>query len=230
MRTTSAVTGVVTAALLILTGCGSDTTGAVTPTAAQTSATTSSAAMAPSQQESADASATSSQDSSPTTVGSGSTTAQGTEAGGADEQSVAWFDTLCSGLGPVKDLGSISSEVDRSDPIGSLQKLAPKFAAAGTSVTQVAKKLSALPGPTFAGGKAYAAKVTRTLATVGPKLTAFAKTLPDLDPDDPASRNTLTDFARTLQDAAQPLIDLGSLPAEAQAAPSAAPACQALGG
>lgn len=227
-RTITSITGLAAAALLVLAGCGSETGGTAAPAAGTSSSLVQSSSVATSDTESSDPGTSDPETSDTGTSAGGSSTGAG--SGSADQQSVAWFETLCSGVAPLKDLQNVGSEIDQADPLGSLKKIAPKFSAAGKSLVETAGKLKALPAPTFDGGDTYAKQVTESFGTIGQKLVDLGGKLVDLDPNDPSAASELTDIGTTLTDASKPLQQLGDLPADGKAALAAAPACQALSG
>lgn len=234
--TTTSLTGLAAAALLVLAGCGSETAGTAVPPASSGVVSQPSVGVT-SDAGTSDAGTSAASPSDPQTSDGGKSDA-GTSDGGstdtgsgsADGQSVTWFETLCAGVAPLKALQNIGSEIDQSDPLGSLKKIAPKFSAAGKSLTETSEKLGALPAPTFEGGDAYAQQVTESFSTIGQKLADLGTKLVDLDPSDPSSASELTDIGTTLTDAAKPLQQLGDLPADGKAALLKAPSCQALTG
>ncbi|MEJ7648351.1 MAG: hypothetical protein WKF57_04770 [Nakamurella sp.] len=231
-RTITSVTGLAAAALLVLAGCGSETGGTAAPAAGSSSTVSESSSATTSDtgssDETSDAGTSGPETSDSDTSAGGSSTGAG--SGSADQQSVAWFETLCSGVAPLKDLQNVGSEIDQADPLGSLKKIAPKFSAAGKSLVETARKLKDLPAPTFDGGDTYAKQVTESFGTIGQKLVDLGTKLVDLDPSDPSAASELTDIGTTLTDASKPLQQLGDLPADGKAALAAAPSCQALSG
>lgn len=229
-RTITSITGLAAAALLVLAGCGSETGGTAAPAAGSSSNVSQSSSATTSDTASSDGTETSGTETSDPETSDTSAGGGSTGAGSADQQSVAWFETLCSGVAPLKDLQNVGSEIDQADPLGSLKKIAPKFSAAGKSLVETAAKLKDLPAPTFDGGDTYAKQVTESFGTIGQKLVDLGGKLVDLDPSDPSAASELTDIGTTLTDASKPLQQLGDLPADGKAALAAAPACQALSG
>lgn len=228
-RTVSGMAAAACALALVLAGCGNETAG--TPQQGQASGTLAAptAPTGPSSDSAPTGGSTGGEvtDATDETSTDETSTGEETTGGGtgtADETSVAWFDTFCGSLGPVKDLSTIGSEIDQSDPMGSLKKIAPKLTAAGESVTAGVEKLKGLPAPTFEGGEEYASTVVSSLDKIGPALTELGQKLSAGD------TSGLADLASTLQGAAKPLQEIRSLPAEGQAALAQAPNCRTLGG
>lgn len=98
-----------------------------------------------------------------------------------DATSIAWFDTLCTGLAALANMDNpIATEAASGDITGTLTILSDSFA-------RTAAALEAAPPPEFPGGKTLAAQLTSTLTGYAQ---AFARSVNEVsaaDPHDPAA-------------------------------------------
>ncbi len=113
-------------------------------------------------------------------VGPASGTASATTL---DDQSIAWFDTLCPALSA--SIG-VLGQSGLSDSGTAVQQQAIVAAAqqAGGILATAATQLAAQPAPTFDGGTQVAAGVTAGMNGAAEQLAASATTLAAIDPTD----------------------------------------------
>lgn len=244
-RTTTMLAGLGAAGALFLAGCGgSDSATATTsaaPTSAQSSASVSTSTGATSSADSTTAtsaasSATSSADSTESADSTGSSTGASpslpiegptatTTVGGdtttLDEQSTAWFDTACSGLAPLTQLGQSASQVSDPTQLGSI------LTQLGGAMTTTASSLGSLPPPTFEGGDALAEQTTAALGKFGPSLSALGAKAATLSPTDTAGGQQFLGELQSTFSELPGLLAFDVTP-DLQKAIAAVPSCTAL--
>lgn len=165
-------------------------------------------------------------------TGTDATATIGDASGTLDAASVAWVDTLCTGVKPVADLRNIQSTLNPADPAATKQTLVDAIARMGTSFTDTAAALARVPPPSFEGGDEFADAVIDTFATYGPKLTETAAKLAAADASDGAAVNqALASIGTDAAAATAPLQGLERLAVtpETSAAINAIPSCAAIG-
>jgi len=213
MKRASIVAGIVAAAVL-LAACSSSSDTASSTTAAATSAVSSSHISSPAASSSLSATSTSAPSSSAITIG-GDTTE-------LDAQTATWFDTFCTGMGPLGELQSGASS------ISSVQQLSEQMTSIGTALTDTGAKLAALPPPTFEGGDQVAQQLQANMQQGGPVFTEYGQKALQLDPNDQAAGNQfLADFQTAT--AGLGIANFEPTP-EVRQAVRAVPACQTLFG
>jgi hypothetical protein len=218
MKRASMVAGIVAAAVL-LAACSSSSDTASSTTAAATSAVSSSpisstAASSSAASSTAAASSLSATSTSAITIG-GDTTE-------LDAQTATWFDTFCTGMGPLGELQSGASS------ISSVQQLSEQMTSIGTALTDTGAKLAALPPPTFEGGDQVAQQLQANMQQGGPVFTEYGQKALQLDPNDQAAGNQfLADFQTAT--AGLGIANFEPTP-EVRQAVRAVPACQTLFG
>ncbi len=218
MKRASIVAGIVAAAVL-LAACSSSSDTASSTTAAATSAVSSSpisstAASSSAASSTAAASSLSATSTSAITIG-GDTTE-------LDAQTATWFDTFCTGMGPLGELQSGASS------ISSVQQLSEQMTSIGTALTDTGAKLAALPPPTFEGGDQVAQQLQANMQQGGPVFTEYGQKALQLDPNDQAAGNQfLADFQTAT--AGLGIANFEPTP-EVRQAVRAVPACQTLFG
>ena len=213
MKRASIVAGIVAAAVL-LAACSSSSDTASSTTAAATSAVSSSPISSPAASSSLSATSTSAPSSSAITIG-GDTTE-------LDAQTATWFDTFCTGMGPLGELQSGASS------ISSVQQLSEQMTSIGTALTDTGAKLAALPPPTFEGGDQVAQQLQANMQQGGPVFTEYGQKALQLDPNDQAAGNQfLADFQTAT--AGLGIANFEPTP-EVRQAVRAVPACQTLFG
>ena len=213
MKRASMVAGIVAAAVL-LAACSSSSDTASSATAAATSAVSSSPISSPAASSSLSGTSTSAPSSSAITIG-GDTTE-------LDPQTATWFDTFCTGMGPLGELQSGASS------ISSVQQLSEQMTSIGTALTDTGAKLAALPPPTFEGGDQVAQQLQANMQQGGPVFTEYGQKALQLDPNDQAAGNQfLADFQTAT--AGLGIANFEPTP-EVRQAVRAVPACQTLFG
>jgi len=213
MKRASIVAGIVAAAVL-LAACSSSSDTASSATAAATSAVSSSPISSPAASSSLSGTSTSAPSSSAITIG-GDTTE-------LDAQTATWFDTFCTGMGPLGELQSGASS------ISSVQQLSEQMTSIGTALTDTGAKLAALPPPTFEGGDQVAQQLQANMQQGGPVFTEYGQKALQLDPNDQAAGNQfLADFQTAT--AGLGIANFEPTP-EVRQAVRAVPACQTLFG
>ena len=218
MKRASMVAGIVAAAVL-LAACSSSSDTASSTTAAVTSAVSpspisSNAASSSAASSTAAASSLSATSTSAITIG-GDTTE-------LDAQTATWFDTFCTGMGPLGELQSGASS------ISSVQQLSEQMTSIGTALTDTGAKLAALPPPTFEGGDQVAQQLQANMQQGGPVFTEYGQKALQLDPNDQAAGNQfLADFQTAT--AGLGIANFEPTP-EVRQAVRAVPACQTLFG
>ena len=218
MKRASIVAGIVAAAVLLAACSSSSDTASSTPAAA-TSAVSSSpisstAASSSAASSTAAASSLSATSTSAITIG-GDTTE-------LDAQTATWFDTFCTGMGPLGELQSGASS------ISSVQQLSEQMTSIGTALTDTGAKLAALPPPTFEGGDQVAQQLQANMQQGGPVFTEYGQKALQLDPNDQAAGNQfLADFQTAT--AGLGIANFEPTP-EVRQAVRAVPACQTLFG
>lgn len=213
------------AGVLLVAGCSSSDSGGST-----TSSSSSSAAS-----PAAESSAASSSGSSSAVAPSGSSESSGSSASGSvapaqlDEQTIAWFTTLCTGVAPIRELSKL--DTSGQDPATAQKTGVDALTQFGTVLSDTGEKLASAQPPTFEGGEQFASEMTTGLAQSGPKLTELAKTFGAINPTDTAAlQQASSGLATQLQTAVAPLQALSQLPADVSAAAQEIPACKALNG
>jgi len=213
MKRASIVAGIVAAAVL-LAACSSSSDTASSATAAAISAVSSSPISSPAASSSLSGTSTSAPSSSAITIG-GDTTE-------LDAQTATWFDTFCTGMGPLGELQSGASS------ISSVQQLSEQMTSIGTALTDTGAKLAALPPPTFEGGDQVAQQLQANMQQGGPVFTEYGQKALQLDPNDQAAGNQfLADFQTAT--AGLGIANFEPTP-EVRQAVRAVPACQTLFG
>jgi len=219
MKRASIVAGIIAAAVL-LAACSSSsdtagsTTSAVTSSPISSPAASSSAASSTAAAASSLSASTSAPSSSAITIG-GDTTE-------LDAQTATWFDTFCTGMGPLGELQSGASTIT------SVQQLSEQMTSIGTALTDTGAKLAALPPPTFEGGDQVAQQLQANMQQGGPVFTDYGQKALQLDPNDQAAGNQfLADFQAATADLG--IANFEPTPAVRQAV-RAVPACQTLFG
>ncbi|MGS0686479.1 hypothetical protein ACVBEQ_15230 [Nakamurella sp. GG22] len=210
------------AGVLLVAGCSSSDSGGSTTSSASSSAASSAA-------ESSVASS-----SEAVTSGSSESSGSGATSGSVapaelDEQTVAWFTTLCTGVAPIQELSNL--DTSGQDPATAQKTGVDALTKFGTVLSDTSEKLASAEPPTFEGGEQFASQMTTGLAESGPKLAELAKTFGAINPSDTAAlQQASSGLATQLQSAVAPLQALGELPADVSAAAQQIPACQALNG
>lgn len=196
--------GAVLASMVVLAGCSSGSSSSATTSAATTSSVMTSSAV------------------SSAAGGSGATTTVGGDATEFDAQTVTWFDTMCTGMEPLADLQQSASSLTTTAQLGSA------MSTIGTSMTETASKLAALPAPTFEGGDTVAQTVQTGLASFGQTFTDFSKRAAELkDGDTAALQQFQSDLAAEVSKS--PIANLDAT-ADVQAAIKQIPSCRPLFG
>jgi hypothetical protein len=210
------------AGVLVVAGCSSSDSGGSTTSSAASSAVPSVAAS--SGAGSSDAS------SSEAAPGSSESSAGGTVApADLDEQTVAWFTTLCTGMAPIQQLSQL--DTSGQDAATAQKTGVDALTQFGTVLTETSQKLASAQPPTFEGGEQFASQMATGLAESGPKLAALAKSFGAINPSDTAAlQQASSGLATQLQTAVAPLQALGQLPPDVSAAAQEIPACKALKG
>ena len=191
---------------LVLVGCSSGKSGGTSTTAA--AATTTSAA------------------SSAASSAAGSSGAAPAEL---DERSVAWFDTLCTGVSPIVELAQSADTSGLSDAAAQ-QKGVDLISQFGAALSATGESLDGTPPPTFDGGEAFATEITSGLNESGTKMAALATSFGAINPSDTAALEAaVKDLPTQLSSALQPIAAIGDLDPSISSAVQELPACQALG-
>lgn len=222
MKRASIVAGIV-AATVLLAACSSSSDTAGSTTAAATSAASSSPISSPTASSSAASStAAASSLSASTSAPSSSAITIGGDTTELDAQTATWFDTFCTGMGPLGELQSGASTIT------SVQQLSEQMTSIGTALTDTGAKLAALPPPTFEGGDQVAQQLQANMQQGGPVFTDYGQKALQLDPNDQAAGNQfLADFQAATADLG--IANFEPTPAVRQAV-RAVPACQTLFG
>ena len=209
------------AGVLLVAGCSSSDSGGSTTSSPSASAASSAA-------ESSDASS-SEVATSGSSESSGSSTSGTVAPAELDEQTIAWFTTLCTGVAPIQELSQL--DTSGQDAATAQKTGVDALTQFGTVLTETSQKLESAEPPTFEGGEQFASQMTTGLAESGPKLAALAKSFGAINPSDTAAlQQASTGLATQLQTAVAPLQALGELPADVSAAAQEIPACKALNG
>lgn len=226
------------AATVLLAGCGSasDTAGSAAPNSAAASSvaastaassggstsggTTSSAASssATSSSLSSSSSAVSSPDDTTSSAAS-SPAGTGGATGDVDAETVAWFDTFCTGIAVFADLGE--NEPDSPEELGQ------QLTTVGTSFTDTAADLKTLPPPTIEGGNELAQQLIGNMEEAGPVFTDFGQRVAQIDASDQvAGEQFQKDFEAAVSD-----LDIATFEPNAAARSAVAdiPSCDVLG-
>ena len=218
MKRASIVAGIVVAAV-VLAACSSSSDTAGSTTSAVTSSPSSSPAASSSD---ASSTAAASSLSASTSAPSSSAITIGGDTTELDAQTATWFDTFCTGMGPLGELQSGASTIT------SVQQLSEQMTSIGTALTDTGAKLAALPPPTFEGGDQVAQQLEANMQQGGPVFTDYGQKALQLDPNDQAAGNQfLTDFQAATADLG--IANFEPTPAVRQAV-RAVPACQTLFG
>ena len=218
MKRASIVAGIVAVAVL-LAACSSSSDTAGSTTSAVTSSPSSSPAASSSD---ASSTAAASSLSASTSAPSSSAITIGGDTTELDAQTATWFDTFCTGMGPLGELQSGASS------ISSVQQLSEQMTSIGTALTDTGAKLAALPPPTFEGGDQVAQQLQANMQQGGPVFTEYGQKALQLDPNDQAAGNQfLADFQTAT--AGLGIANFEPTPAVRQAV-RAVPACQTLFG
>ena len=150
--------------------------------------------------------------------------------GSLDARTSAWFETLCTGLTPVKNATGLTGG-GSSDPKTQLDTSVAAFDSIGDALIATASSLGALPAPTSAHGDEIASTVVTVLSTAGPEVKAAAKTLSETAPTDGATvtaaiQQAVTRMTNSVSglDAATYKLDPGT-----EAAIHRIPSCAAIG-
>lgn len=144
-----------------------------------------------------------------------------------------WFSVFCGGFQPVVDVAKSASSLgaSASDPAKGKTFIVDFYSKLGVAFTGTARKLKALPPPTFSGGDAFATKVTAALEKAGPEFSKNAAKLKAIPVTDSAALSkALSGVSGGMQSALGPLQDLNSLKMtpQTQKAVEALPACAKL--
>ena len=223
MKRASMVAGIVAAAVL-LAACSSSSDTASSTTAAATSAVSSSpiSSTAASSSAASSTAAASSLSATSTSAPSSSAITIGGDTTELDAQTATWFDTFCTGMGPLGELQSGASS------ISSVQQLSEQMTSIGTALTDTGAKLAVLPPPTFEGGDQVAQQLQANMQQGGPVFTEYGQKALQLDPNDQAAGNQfLADFQTAT--AGLGIANFEPTP-EVRQAVRAVPACQTLFG
>lgn len=206
------------AGVLLVAGCSSSDTGG---------STTSSAASSP--VESSDVSSSDSPASGSAAVSGGSSASASVAPAELDEQTIAWFTTLCTGVAPIQQLSNL--DTSGQDAATAQKTGVDALTQFGTVLSDTSEKLATAEPPTFEGGEQFASEMTTGLAESGPKLAALAKSFGAISPTDTAALQAASSgLATQLQTAVAPLQALSQLPADVSAAAQEIPACKSLNG
>lgn len=236
-RTRALLAATGAAATLLLAACsstGGTPAAGTTPSPTLASTTQASTGMAsPTETSSMSTEAT---DSTESAESSDVTTTIGAN-GALDAQTTAWFTTFCTGMGPVLDLSTKSTEWSSqiaSNPAAGMKAAGDYFVVIGKSFTDTAAALKSTPPPTFDGGADVAGKIVAGMEKAGPVFTQAGQKLAALNPTDQAGA------AAAMQDLQQSMTDAMSafgtvtenveLDPATQAAVEAIPACSKLKG
>ncbi len=240
---------VLAAGALLLTACSSTSGTAVAQTT--TSSTSSSAASTP-VSETSDEFTEPSQDSSADDTSADSTSSDGSDSSDGDTTSSedtgavdpsiidapteAWFDAYCTGLAPLTDMDSLSSDISAAGTdLTQIQSvIVTKVGALGTALTSTSTTLSTMPPPTFSGGDTLAGTVIAKLADSGSKITSSVAEVQAVNAtaDPTALQTALTDLQTSLTSVSDSVSDVGSganLTLDQKAELSKIPSCAALG-
>jgi len=141
-------------------------------------------------------------------------------SGEVDATTATWFDTFCTGVAVLGELGG-------GDGPGSPQELGNQLTTVGTTFTDTAAKLAALPPPTFEGGEEVAQQLVTNMHAGGPVFIEYGQKAAQLDPTDQAAGEQFqVDFEAAVADLG--ITDFEPTPA-AKAAVREVPSCQVLG-
>lgn len=215
MRNRSYVVSIFAASVLLV-ACGSSSDTATSTTAATSSSAAASSSSSPATPSKASTSSSASSSTASSSVPAGSAVATAE----VDAQTAAWFDTFCTGVAAFGTLGSGAAPT-------SPQELGDQLTTIGTTFTDTAAKLAALPPPTFEGGELVAQQLVTNMQTGGPVFTEFGQKAALLDPNDQAAgKQFQADFQAAV--ASLGIANFEPTPA-AKAAVRAVPSCQVLG-
>ncbi len=148
-----------------------------------------------------------------------------------DSRTITWFATLCTGLAPVKAVGSSLTGGDSSNPKAQLDTSVAAFDSIGDALSATASSLKGLPAPTFDQGDQIASTMVRVLTTAGPLVKEAAQKLSATPPTDEATvtaaiQQAVTEMTNSVSglNAAAYQLDKHTL-----AAIKAIPSCAAMG-
>lgn len=157
---------------------------------------------------------------------SSSPSAAGSGAGDQlDEQSAAWFATVCTGLTAVQQV----QPPTEGAPLGPAGET---LVTAGQTLSQTAQELQSQPAPTFTGADEFAPNIQDAFATVGGRFTELGQQAQALQPGDTAgAQQFLADYGSSIQEIQQTLgQSLNLRRSVLQAAVAQVPDCQLLSG
>jgi hypothetical protein len=104
-----------------------------------------------------------------------------------DARTITWFETLCTGLAPVKDAGTSITGGASSDPKAQLDASVGAFNSIGDALSATASSLKGLPAPTFDQGDQIASTMVTVLTRAGPEVKESAQKLSATPPTDEAT-------------------------------------------
>ncbi len=208
------------AGVLLVAGCSSSDSGGSTTSPASSAASSAAESSAASSSEAA---------TSGSSESSGASASSSVAPAELDEQTVAWFTTLCTGVAPIQELSNL--DTSGQDPATAQKTGVEALTKFGTVLSDTSEKLASAEPPTFEGGEQFASQMTTGLAESGPRLAELAKTFGAINPSDTAAlQQASSGLATQLQSAVAPLQALGQLPEDVSAAAQEIPACKALNG
>ena len=235
---------VAAAGALVLSACGNSGSG--TPTAASTPAATgassaaqsspdgggTSAASEPAETSEEPTSAEPTESDEPSTSDDGPTTTLG---GVADEATVTWFSTLCSGVGQTMDtsMTELGTAMSDSDPKAGQAKIVEILNKVGDEYSTTSSDLSALPPPSIDQGSEIAGKFVAALGKGGAAFKAAAAKIEAETITTAEELNTVVtsamDEVSTAMDSMGDMDNLDITP-ELESQLKAIPACQTMFG
>jgi hypothetical protein len=141
-----------------------------------------------------------------------------------DEQTVNWFDTLCTGLGRFAGAGLSNPALSQASVVAAVQ-------VAGTDIAELVSQLAGLPVPTIDGGAELAGNVTAGLNVAATSFPQSAATFAAVDPNDIVALTTarsilLAELTTALMGPFDTAV--GSLPPGMQVSVRAIPSCAPL--
>lgn len=158
------------------------------------------------------------------------TAASSAAAAPIDAQTTAWFDTLCTGIAPIKSVESAGPETPNPDPAAGQQALISAIQTLSGAFTSTSATLATTPPPTFEGGAEFASTVTTGLGATGADLAKSAETFAAVDPSDASKLAAAkTTLQADLIKAVGPLQSISGLDPAIQAATTEIPSCKSLG-
>ena len=153
-----------------------------------------------------------------------------------DDQTVAWMSAFCAGYGTLISSGAeLEAAEDDEKPETAIPAYISAYDGLGSGLTQLSSTLGDLDAPTFTDGQKVADTFVSAFGEFGPKLTAKAEELAQVDLSDAAAAKAALENASDANDEFNDgmngqLDALTDLTDAEQEAIQAIPACASMGG